>query len=220
MALTVTHPFVSGIADGPDATQVRPSNWNANHSIAGIVANQIVFGNGSAILTQSANLSWDDTITTLSTAPGKTLNIHGSIDTVFGGGLILDGGDATATTGQSEGGPITISGGNGYTKGGEILIFSGQTFTDGPGAPVTIVAADGVGLNQDGGNVSIRVGNSTGSGVAGYLAVSDNFGLYGIATGTGTITRGNIGPGTTALSVTRWLPILVDGQLKYIELYS
>jgi hypothetical protein len=27
----VTHPFVSGIADGGDATLVRPSNWNAAH---------------------------------------------------------------------------------------------------------------------------------------------------------------------------------------------
>jgi hypothetical protein len=27
----VKHPFVSGIADGGDATLVRPSNWNAAH---------------------------------------------------------------------------------------------------------------------------------------------------------------------------------------------
>ena len=27
----ITHPFVSGIADGGDATLVRPSNWNAAH---------------------------------------------------------------------------------------------------------------------------------------------------------------------------------------------
>jgi hypothetical protein len=35
MAVTVTHPFVSGIADGTDASLVRPSNWNATHSISG-----------------------------------------------------------------------------------------------------------------------------------------------------------------------------------------
>src|SRR5262245_35699363 len=33
---TVTHTFVSGISDGADATLVRPSNWNANHSLTGI----------------------------------------------------------------------------------------------------------------------------------------------------------------------------------------
>jgi hypothetical protein len=37
MAVTVTHPFVSSIADGVDTTLVRPSNWNATHSIAGIL---------------------------------------------------------------------------------------------------------------------------------------------------------------------------------------
>lgn len=37
MAITVTHPFVSAIADGTDTTVVRPSNWNATHSLAGTV---------------------------------------------------------------------------------------------------------------------------------------------------------------------------------------
>jgi hypothetical protein len=35
MAVTVTHPFVSSIGDGVDTTLVRPSNWNATHSISG-----------------------------------------------------------------------------------------------------------------------------------------------------------------------------------------
>jgi hypothetical protein len=29
VAISVTHAFVSGVADGADATLVRPSNWNA-----------------------------------------------------------------------------------------------------------------------------------------------------------------------------------------------
>lgn len=35
MLPTTTHPFVSAKADGPDATLVRPSNWNANHTHIG-----------------------------------------------------------------------------------------------------------------------------------------------------------------------------------------
>lgn len=31
--MAITHAFVSGKSDGSDATQVQPSNWNANHSI-------------------------------------------------------------------------------------------------------------------------------------------------------------------------------------------
>ena len=33
MAATVTHKFVSLVADGTDATQVRPSNWNDSHDV-------------------------------------------------------------------------------------------------------------------------------------------------------------------------------------------
>ena len=33
MAIVVKHPFVSAKGDGSDATLVRPSNWNANHTI-------------------------------------------------------------------------------------------------------------------------------------------------------------------------------------------
>src|ERR1043166_3949484 len=32
--MPITHPFVSGIADGGDTTLVRPSDWDANHVIA------------------------------------------------------------------------------------------------------------------------------------------------------------------------------------------
>ena len=35
---TVTHPFVNPKADGADATVVRPSNWNASHTITAIGA--------------------------------------------------------------------------------------------------------------------------------------------------------------------------------------
>ncbi|HEY9816776.1 MAG TPA: hypothetical protein V6D20_13400, partial [Candidatus Obscuribacterales bacterium] len=33
MTITLTHPFVSPKADGPDATLVQPSNWNAEHTL-------------------------------------------------------------------------------------------------------------------------------------------------------------------------------------------
>jgi hypothetical protein len=31
--VAIKHPFVSGIADSADPTEVRPSDWNANHTI-------------------------------------------------------------------------------------------------------------------------------------------------------------------------------------------
>jgi hypothetical protein len=37
MPLTITHAFVSSKTDGPDTTQVRPSDWNNSHIISGNV---------------------------------------------------------------------------------------------------------------------------------------------------------------------------------------
>ena len=37
MALTINHTFVSSKVDGSDSTLVRPSNWNATHTITGNV---------------------------------------------------------------------------------------------------------------------------------------------------------------------------------------
>jgi len=36
MSVTVKHPFVSAVPDSVDATLVRPSNWNADHTILGL----------------------------------------------------------------------------------------------------------------------------------------------------------------------------------------
>lgn len=48
MAVTVTHPFVSAIPDGIDTTLVRPSNWNATHSITGSIGTVTVTGGATA----------------------------------------------------------------------------------------------------------------------------------------------------------------------------
>jgi hypothetical protein len=36
MSVTVKHPFVSAVADSGDTSLVRPSNWNADHTIIGL----------------------------------------------------------------------------------------------------------------------------------------------------------------------------------------
>jgi hypothetical protein len=39
--MDVTHPFVVGIADQADATEVRPSNWNAAHKVLVLSADPV-----------------------------------------------------------------------------------------------------------------------------------------------------------------------------------
>jgi hypothetical protein len=48
LALTVSHPFTSAVADSGDSTLVQPSNWNANHTVAGFPAT-LISGNSGAV---------------------------------------------------------------------------------------------------------------------------------------------------------------------------
>ncbi len=55
--LTVTHTFVSAIADDPAAVlagEVVPSNWNAGHQIGGVVQGDLLFGSATNILSSLA----------------------------------------------------------------------------------------------------------------------------------------------------------------------
>ena len=36
MAIIVKHPFVSTVPDAADTSIVRPSNWNADHTVTGL----------------------------------------------------------------------------------------------------------------------------------------------------------------------------------------
>lgn len=39
--MSIVHSFVSAKSDGADATLVRPSDWNANHTFTGVTRNYI-----------------------------------------------------------------------------------------------------------------------------------------------------------------------------------
>jgi hypothetical protein len=73
MAVTVTHPFVSALPDGPDTTVVRPSNWNATHSISGVLD---VVNGGTGTTTPSLVAGTNVTIS--GTWPNQTVNSTGA----------------------------------------------------------------------------------------------------------------------------------------------
>jgi hypothetical protein len=70
MTISLTHPFVSALADGGNATLVQPSNWNAEHTITmatakvlgrattgtGAVEELSTTGSGSVVLATSPTL--------------------------------------------------------------------------------------------------------------------------------------------------------------------
>ena len=92
MAVTVTHPFVSAIADGADATVVRPSNWNATHTLTGTldVANggtgvTTSTGTGSTVL--SASPTFTGTLGAAAITASTTLGVTG-VSTLTGGATV------------------------------------------------------------------------------------------------------------------------------------
>lgn len=83
MTLSVTHTFVSGIADGADTTLVRPSNWNANHTLTGTVS--VAQGGTGQTSYTIGDVLYADTANTLS-----------PLNDVATGNALISGGVATA----------------------------------------------------------------------------------------------------------------------------
>ena len=94
MAFSLTHTFVSAIPDGSDATVVRPSNWNANHTITG----QVPVANGGT----GVAVSTGSVAVVLSTSPTlvtPVLGVATATSLAIGGATI--GTNALAVTGTT-----------------------------------------------------------------------------------------------------------------------
>src|SRR6185369_16249223 len=78
--MAVTHTFVSAIADGGDATLVRPSNWNADHTIADNTVTDAHLRDSGAlsVIGRSANSSGDPADISATAATGAVLRESGS----------------------------------------------------------------------------------------------------------------------------------------------
>jgi hypothetical protein len=116
MAVTVTHPFVSAISDGADATVVRPSNWNATHSLTGTVD---VANGGTGASTASITSFNNITGYTAAGATGTTsTNLVFSASPTFTGTLGAAAITASTTLGVT--GVSTLTGG--ATVNGPLII--------------------------------------------------------------------------------------------------
>ena len=77
MPLTVVHPFVSGKADSSDTSLVRPSNWNASHSVSGTVD---VANGGTGQTTEAAAIGALVNALTQDSSPDPTADFFPSYD--------------------------------------------------------------------------------------------------------------------------------------------
>ena len=98
MAITVKHSKVSTIPDGDDTSVVRPSDWNADHTLTGTipVANGgtgastltgYVYGNGTSAMTAATTIP-NTSITGLGTASTKDSGVANGVATLDGSGTV------------------------------------------------------------------------------------------------------------------------------------
>ena len=97
MAITVKHSKVSTIPDTDDTSLVRPSDWNADHTLVGTVpvANG---GTGAATLTGYVKGNGTSTMTAAATIPSTDVTGLGTMSTQNSNNINVTGGSISGTT--------------------------------------------------------------------------------------------------------------------------
>lgn len=145
-----------------------------------------------------------------------------------GGGVRLLAGNAVGT---ANGGQGLFAGGTagGTGTGGKFTIGGGQNtnFGNGHGGAIELIGGESVFHfgNCNGGDLNFNPGRSYGSGTKGIIHIRDDLtaggsSTYGTTVGTGTVVIGNVGPGTSTLTLNKWIPIKLDGVSGYLPYFS
>jgi len=139
MAITVKHSKVSTIPDDADTSLVRPSDWNADHALTGVidVANG---GTGAATLTGYVKGNGTSAMTAVATVPSTDITGLGTMATQNANAVAITGGTidnttigaTTATTGAfttltSTGGAVNGTIGATTPAAGTFTTITGQT---------------------------------------------------------------------------------------------
>lgn len=142
MAVTIKHLFHSANPDGPDSSQVQPSNWNADHVVT-----------GAAALTKV-----DDTNVTLTLGgtPASALLAATSITAGWSGTLSVARG-GTALSASPTNGQLLIGNGTGYTLS-TLTAGSNITITNTAGG-ITIAST----VSYPGAGIAVSTGSAWGT---------------------------------------------------------
>jgi len=97
MAITVKHSKVSTIPDDADTSLVRPSDWNADHALTGVidVANG---GTGASTLTGYVKGNGTSAMTAVATVPSTDITGLGTMSTQNANAVAITGGTINGTT--------------------------------------------------------------------------------------------------------------------------
>jgi hypothetical protein len=169
MAITVKHNKVSTIPDTDDTSLVRPSDWNADHTLVGTidVANG---GTGASTLTGYVKGNGTSAMTAVATVPSTDITGLGTMSTQNANAVAITGGTINGTTigatTPSTVNATTITGQTGVLRGtGQNLIIQSNGFTVALGWAV--VASTSTGSQSDpfgGSTASLLTADGTSSG--------------------------------------------------------
>ena len=199
MPITVKHTKVSTIPDDADTSLVRPSDWNADHALTGVidVANG---GTGAATLTGYVKGNGTSAMTAVATVPNTDVTGLGTMSTQNANNVNITGGSITGVTGV---GTVTS------VTGTSPVVSSGGN-TPAISMPAATTSVNGY-LTSTDWNTFNGKGNGTVTSVGGTGTVN-GISLSGTVTSTGNLTLGGTLTGVSlATQVTGTLPIANGG---------
>ena len=159
MAITVKHSKVSTIPDEADTSLVRPSDWNADHTLTGTID----IANGGTGQT-TANLAFNALAPSQTGNTGKYLTTDG-VDTSWSVNPL-----GTVTS-------VAASGGTGISVSGSPITTSGTLTITNTAPDQTVVLTAGTGISTSGTYPNFTITNtspSLGGNVVGPTSATDN----------------------------------------------
>ena len=176
MAITVKHNKVSTIPDTDDTSLVRPSDWNADHTLVGTidVANG---GTGASTLTGYVKGNGTSAMTAVATVPSTDITGLGTMSTQNANAVAITGGTVNGTTI----GATTASTGA-FTTATASTSFASPVFK--------ATSSAGGALQNSGGTNQLQWGGGGGNNVSVDVAININPANAQVdisPTGTGTV---------------------------------
>jgi hypothetical protein len=202
MAITVKHSKVSTIPDEADTSLVRPSDWNADHTLTGTID----IANGGTGQT-TANAAFNALVPSQTGNTGKYLTTNGT-DTSWATNPL-----GTVTS-------VAATAGTGIAVTGSPITTSGTLNITNTAPDQTVVLNSGTGISTSGTYPNFTVTNTapdqvvalTGAGTTVVTGTYPNFTITSTDSTTGTVTSVAATAGT-GISVTG-SPITTSGTLN------
>ena len=174
MAIIVKHNKVSTVPDDADTSLVRPSDWNADHTLTGVVdvANG---GTGASTLTGYVKGSGTAALTGSSTIP--TTDLSGTVSNAqLANSAITINGTSTSLGGSINVGTVTSVG---LTTSAASLALTNTPITSSGNIGVNFAGLSSQYVRGDGALANFPTNQGGGSSVSYYLNGSVNQGTFG-----------------------------------------